>query len=115
MDDDCLDEVLPRWQFWKEYLIEQMEEYMSLLTENSGIFKACTEMLEKIEKVETAKDLRKIPEEIKNWGEKVLECSRREWYPSDCYPIENGRLLNMLNLSSFSDIINKQTNKQTKK
>lgn len=115
MDDDYLNEVLPRWQFWKEYLIEQLEEYMRLLTENSGIFKACTEMLEKIEKVETAKDLRKIPEEIENWKKKVLECSRRERYPSNFYPIADGRLLNMLNLSGFSYMINKQTNKEITK
>lgn len=109
MDDNYLDEVLPRWQFWKEYLIAQLEEYMRLLAENSAIFKVCTETLEKIEKVETAKDLKKIPEEIKNWEEKVFKC--QEYYPSSFYPVENGRFFNMINLNSFIHMINKQAKK----
>ena len=27
MDDDYMNEVLPRWQFWKEYLITKLGNY----------------------------------------------------------------------------------------
>ena len=37
MDDNYLDEVLPRWQFWKEYMIEQLGRYTERF-EEGGFF-----------------------------------------------------------------------------
>jgi alpha-L-fucosidase len=72
MNDEYINEVLPRWQFWKEHLIEQLEKYReSLKKEHPEILEIFDdEMVEKIEKAETAESLKQASEEVWNtmWG-----------------------------------------------
>ena len=72
MDDDYLDEVLPRWQFWKEYLISQMEDFREEFDEDfPEAFKELTKIIKKIKKVENAKSLEKISKKIEEDLEKI--------------------------------------------
>lgn len=72
MNDNYLDEVLPRWQFWKEYLIAQMEDFREEFDE---IFTEASEelakIIKKIKKVENAKSLEKISKNIEEDLEKI--------------------------------------------
>lgn len=79
MDDSYLDEVLPRWQFWKEYLISQMEDFREEFEEDfPEVFKKLTKVIEKIKKVENAKSLEKISKKIEEDLEKIKEeCNLR--------------------------------------
>lgn len=74
MDNNYLDEVLPRWQFWKEYLITQMEDFREEFDEDfPEVFKKLTKVIEKIKKVENAKSLEKISKKIGEDLKKIKE------------------------------------------
>lgn len=61
MDDSYLDEVLPRWQFLKKCLIEQLEECGSLFKGKlPEIFYHCAEMIKEIEKTKTAESFKQV-------------------------------------------------------
>lgn len=65
MDDDYMNEVLPRWQFWKEYLIAQMEDFSEEFDEDfPDVCKELDKIIKKIKKVENAKGLEKISKKI---------------------------------------------------
>lgn len=76
MDDNYLNKTLPRWQFLKEYLIEQTEDFRKEFDEELfWVFNDFTEVIEKIKKVENAKSLEKIS---KNIG-KDLKKIKKKW------------------------------------
>lgn len=73
MDDNYYNEVLPRWKFWKERLVEQLKAYQVVFKENnsehfreenSEFFKDLAEIIEKTKEVETAENLKRAAEEI---------------------------------------------------
>lgn len=76
MDNNYLDEVLPRWQFWKEYLITQMEDFRKEFDEDfPDVCKELDKIIKKIKKVENAKSLEKISKKIGEDLEKIKkEC-----------------------------------------
>lgn len=59
MDDNYLDEVLPRWQFLKKCLIEQLEECGNLFKGKlPEIFYDCAEMIKETEETKTAESFK---------------------------------------------------------
>jgi hypothetical protein len=75
MDDNYLDEVLPRWQFWKEYLITIMEDYQRAFKWDMDIYKLCSEMIEKIREIESAEKLKEIVGEIREMQTAITKSS----------------------------------------
>lgn len=66
MANDYINEVLPRWRFWKEFLIAQLERYRESVEEEYPeileIFD--DETVEKLEKTNTAEELKQVSKEI---------------------------------------------------
>lgn len=61
MDNKHLDEVLPRWQFLKKCLIEQLEECGNLFKGKlPEIFYDCAEMIKEIEETKTAESFKQV-------------------------------------------------------
>lgn len=66
MNNDYMDEVLPRWQFCKEFLITQTEDFAEeFVEEDPEVVKKLAKIIEKIKKTKNAKDLEKILKKIK--------------------------------------------------
>lgn len=90
MDDDYMNEVLPRWQFWKEFLIAKLEGYDKEFREEKKesyglsvemvkeIKKLNAEMIEKVKEIKSRTDLEKISNEIQGWEENVEKCCNWE-------------------------------------
>lgn len=68
--------VLPRWQFWKEYLIVQLEAGgKEIKKEKPGVL-VSAEVIEKVKKIKSKTELKKNIKEIKGLLKKVDElCS----------------------------------------
>jgi len=74
MDNNYLNEVLPRWQFLKEFLIAQMEYFREAFKEEfPEVFKELAKVIEKIKKAENAKSLEKISKKLEEDLEKIPE------------------------------------------
>lgn len=85
MDDNYLDEVLPRWKFWKEYLIAKLENYKEAFESKDGhwglsdeqiekIEKMNAEMIEKVKEIKSRTDLEKIQKETIKWMRNLKDC-----------------------------------------
>lgn len=75
MDDSYLDEVLPRWQFWKEYLLTIMEDYKRAFKWDMDIYKLCSEMIEKIREIKSAERLKEVVGEIREMQTAITKTS----------------------------------------
>lgn len=130
MDDDYLDEVLPRWQFWKEYLIAKIENYKEAFESKGGtwglsveqiekIKKMSSEMIEKVKEIKSRTDLEKIQNEISKWMENLEVCC--DWQdpePAGVYwedVINENKLSSWLSIKWFSCTMNHETNKEITK
>jgi len=127
MDDNYLDELLPRWQFWKEYLIAKLKNYKEAFESKDGhwglsaeklekIEKMNAEMIEKVKEIKSRTDLEKIQNEISKWMKNLNDCCNWEDpEPAGVYwiDVDNGdKLSNWLALTDFCDMMNKK-NEQT--
>ena len=129
MDDNYLNKVLPRWQFWKEYLIEQLEEYTARSEEGGfcclsddkieKIKKVNTEMIEKIKGIKNRTDFEKVPDEIMKWKENIKDIC--DWKDCDYAGAfwedvaDEYKLSSWLNIGTLAYAIHHKTNKETTK
>ena len=128
MDDNYYNEVLPRWKFWKEFLLTKLESYDKEFEEEKEEFyglsvervkkikKLNAEIIEKVKKIKSKTDLEKISNEICGWTEEVEKCCNfKDPNASGVYwiDVDNGdKLSNWLALTDFCDMMNKK-NEQT--
>lgn len=115
MDDNYLDEVLPRWQFWKEFLIAKMEDYKEgFKGEYPEAFKKCAEMIKKIKKVENAESLEEIAEEARKFirsMERDLELPPEEYagiFHADVNVTSYDKVSAWVNAKKFPEMINRK-------
>ena len=130
MDDNYLDEVLPRWQFCKEYLIEQLKIYKKAFENKDGnwglsdekfekIEKMNAEMMEKVKEIKSRTDLEKIRNKIRKWMRNLNDCC--DWKdpnPAGVYWIDvdnENKLSSWLSIKWFLYTMNYETNKETTK
>lgn len=130
MGNNYLDEVLPRWQFWKEYLIAKLENYKEACESKDGnwglsaeklekIEKMNAEMIEKVKEIKSRTDLEKIQNEISKWMENLKDCC--DWQdpePAGVYweDVDNeDKLSSWLSIKWFPYTMNYETNKKITK
>lgn len=127
MDDNYLDEVLPRWKFWKEYLIEQLERYSERFEERGWFCELSDKEIEKIkeinaEMIEKTKGIKsrigwgEITDELTRWRNDIKDvCNWRDCDYAGVFwedIINEHKLSNWLALTDFCDMMNKK-NEQT--
>lgn len=124
MDDNYYNEVLPRWKFWKEYLIAKLENYDKEFGEEKEEFyglsvemvkeikKLNAEMIEKVKEIKSRTDLEKISNEIQGWGGNVEKCCNwKDPNASGVYWIDvdnSDKLLSWLGLVDFCEMMDKK-------
>lgn len=130
MNDDYLNEVLPRWQFWKEYLIEQLGRYAERFEEGGYLYyisdkevekikKINTEMIEKIKGIKNRTDFEKVPDEIMKWKENIKDiydwkdCGYAGAFWEDV--TDEYKLSSWLNIGTLAYEIYHKTNKEIRK
>lgn len=130
MNDNYLNETLPRWQFWKEYLIEQLERYTERF--EKGDFFCClsdkkteeikkvnTEMIEKIKGIKNRTDFGKIPDEVTKWKDNIKDIL--DWNDYEYAGVfwedvtDEYKLSSWLNIGTLACAIYHKTNKEITK
>lgn len=130
MDNNYLDEVLPRWQFWKEYLITKLGNYKEAFESEDGhwglsaeklekIEKMNAEMIEKVKEIKSRTDLEKIQNEISKWMENLNDCCNwQDPEPAGVYwedVINEDKLSSWLSIKWFPYTMNRKGNKEITK
>lgn len=130
MDDNYLDEVLPRWKFWKECLIEQLEKYAASFEgehflydlsdeETEKIKKINAEMIEKIKEIKSRTDFEKITDGIVTWNENIKDiCSWKDYDYAGVFweDVTNEyKLSSWLNIENLARVICHEANKEIMK
>lgn len=121
MDNDYVNEVLPRWRFWKECLVEHLEQYRESLKKypefsSPEVSENCGEIIKKIEKAETAESLKQASEELNGfmsslWRE-YYDCEYEGVYEADV--TNNDRLASWLGMDSLIYKIRWEIKQKTK-
>lgn len=85
MNDNYLDEVLPRWQFWKERLVEQLGQYMKSLKETyPEVVEDCAKITNKIENARTSKGLKQTSAKLDKFMDSLEKNFRNYDYEGVC-------------------------------
>lgn len=115
MDDNYLDEVLPRWQFLKECLVEQLGQYMESLKETyPEVVKDCAKITNKIEKARTPKSLKRASAELDKFMDSLEKNFRNYNYKGVCEigVFDERRYVSWLNMRDLNIEINITKTKQ---
>lgn len=130
MDDNYLDEVLPRWQFLKEYLIEQLERYTERFEgknvnfdlsdkEIEKIKKINKEMIEKIKGIKSRTVFEEIADEIMMWREWMVGiCGLKDYNYAGAFfddVTDEYKLSSWLNIENLAYAMYRETNKEITK
>lgn len=121
MDNDYVNEVLPRWRFWKECLVEQLEQYREGLKKHPEISvqevsENFGEIIKKIKEAETPESLKQASEELNDFMTLLL----RKYDDYVCMGVYNmdvtneDRLANWLGMGSIIYKIRWEIKQKTK-
>lgn len=95
MDNDYVNEVLPRWRFWKECPVEHLEQYRESLKKypeisSPEVSENCGEIIKKIKEAKTPESLKQAVEELSCF----MWVLRREYDDCDCEGVYNTDVTN---------------------